>query len=144
MGITRLISFLVNAGSFLFFIYFCPCLLIKFSVFKVIWLVRIRDLADHAAGISGCTYIVRNVLCHYASRADHNVISNLYTRKNAAASADPHIVPDGDRNPVLKSGIPALRMDRMPGCVNTYIFWKRKYAKICFCATVRKRIFIFC
>ena len=24
------------------------------------------------------------------------------------------------------------------------IFWKRKYAKICFCATVRKRIFIFC
>lgn len=103
MGITRLISFLVNAGSFLFFIYFCPCLLIKFSVFKVIWLVRIRDLADHAAGISGCTYIVRNVLCHYASRADHNVISNLYTRKNAAASPIHHIVPDGDRNPVLKA-----------------------------------------
>lgn len=39
-------SFLVNAGALLFSIYFCPRLLIKLTVLKVIWLVRICDLSD--------------------------------------------------------------------------------------------------
>ena len=74
---------------------------IKLSVFVVIIAVRLGDGADHAAGISGCDDIGRNVFCHNTACPDHGIVTDGNTGHNADISAEPDVIADRDRDSVF-------------------------------------------
>src|SRR5699024_6526646 len=123
MGSTREVSFLRNS---LLSIDLLPDFIIKTLFFVIIRPVFLCDLTDHSAWISCCADVVRNILCHHTSRTDHCVISNLHSRQDHTASPDPYIISDGNRYPILVSGIPAVRMDGMSCSINSYV-WSEKH-----------------
>ena len=97
-----------------FYCLFVVCY-IKFAILIVVIAVCFGDLAYHVAGISKGEHVVRDVAGHDRTGADHDIVSDRYTRHDTDVAADPDIVTDRDIDTVLISGVSRLRVKRVPG-----------------------------
>lgn len=75
--------------------------------------VRLRDRADHPAGVAYGDGVIRDILHDDAPAADHHIAADRNAGHHLHA-ADPHIVADGDGVGVFEPLVAALSVDGVP------------------------------